>query len=569
MNRQELHAALADIVGPQYVATNPAQTETYALWYNSSSLNKDGSPWAPRPAAVVLPRTAQEISQITRLCNRHDYQVKPVATGWIAIGSAGSQKTVLLDLKRMDRILDIDVKNQIAVIEPYVKAGILQHELMKEGLNCHIVSAGSNHSTLASLVAAWGYGATGPSMSYQSRNFLGAEWVMPDGEILTLGSGGEGANWFSADGPGPSVRGAIRGFCGTFGGLGTFTRAAVKLYPWHARKKPETIGAPPVYTLREDLPSNMGCYLLVWPSNKELADAGYLMGEADLQYSEFRVPAWFVGMGLTDNNKDFVDLWETGLFQKLGRSAMTLFMSGATQAEFEWKEKALKEILAETHGLSLPIYAIDNRILKSLKPLIDRIDTPVELINRIPLIQKLLDSVPLNREKARLHTAQAYMALVPNCTNTQSTFRVGTLFTTLGAFDTWDNGIAQTEWLAQAKRAYTEPGLLVQDNNDTGVGGTFEAGHMGYLEGICTYRSDVPESVEAARALAEAGMRASIDVPLGIPIGAVGGAGISLFGPHCNDYHQWMARIKAALDPNDACDAWAYTGSEGDEKCMF
>lgn len=568
MNKADLHKALADIVGPEYVVSSDIHMEAYAIWYNSASLNADGSVWTPRPAAVVLPKTAQEISRIYKLCNSCDYQVKPFSTGWIATCAAGSERTVMLDLSRMDRIIDIDIKNQIAVIEPYVKAGILQHELMKVGLNVHIVSAGANHSTLASVTSAWGYGSTGPSMSFQSRNFLGAEWVMPDGQIQVFGSGGEGGKWFSADGPGPSTRGAIRGFFGTMGGMGTFTKAAVKLYRWDGDKKPETTGASPVFTLKDDLPPNMRCYMLVWPSNKESADAGYLMGEADLQYAEFRIPGYFAVMGLTDNNRQFVDIWETGLFQKVGRATMVTFMSGHSQAEFDWKEKALRQILKETHGLSIPIYYPGLAVLKAIKPIVAMINDPVSLMSKIPLIQSLLDSAPMDPVQARRYTAQSYLALVPNATNTQSTFRVGTLFTTLGAFDTWDNGIAQTEWLAKNKKQFTDAGLLVQDGDDTGVGGTFEAGHMGYLEGICTYQSDVPASVQAARKLAEAGIQAAINVPFGMPIGAVGAVGNAVMGPHCSNYHEWIAKIQKAFDPESASDSWTYCGDAG-EKRMF
>ncbi len=568
LSKTDLHKALADIVGPRHVVTSDVQTEAYAIWYNSASLNDDGSPWAPRPAAVVTPIDAREISQIYKLCGRHGYQVKPFSTGWIATCAAGSERTVMLDLIRMDRILDIDVKNQIAVVEPYVRAGVLQHELMKVGLNVHIVSAGANHSTLASVVAAWGYGSTGPAMSYQARNMLGAEWVMPDGEILTFGSAGDGAAWFNADGPGPATRGAIRGFFGTMGGLGTFTKAAVKLYHWDGDKKPETVGASPVYTLKEDLPPNMKCYMLVWPGNKELADAGYLMGEADLMYAEFRIPAYFAVMGLTDNNREFVDIWQTGLFQKIAKATMVTFMSGATQAEFDWKEKALRQILKETNGLSIPIYYPGLAALKAIKPIIAMMDSPIRVMSGIPLLQKILDKAPLNREQARRFTAQSYLALVPNATNTQSTFRVGTLFTTLGAFDTWDNGIAQTEWLAKHKKPFTDAGLLVQDGDDTGVGGTFEAGHMGYLEGICTYQANAPESVRAARELAEAGIRAAIEAPFGMPIGAVGAVGNAVMGPHCHNYHEWLQRIREAVDPDGAGDGWTYAGDAGGRR-MF
>jgi glycolate oxidase len=113
---------------------------------------------------------------------------------------------IQLDLKRMNKIIDIGVKNQIAIVEPYIKAIRLQTELWKQGLNVNVVSCGGTHSVLASITSGWGYGFSGPGLGYSGRNYMGAEWVSPTGEIITIGSAGHGAGWFTAEGPGPSMR---------------------------------------------------------------------------------------------------------------------------------------------------------------------------------------------------------------------------------------------------------------------------------------------------------------------------------------------------------------------------
>ena len=143
------------------------------------------------------------------------------------------------------------MKNQIAVIEPYVRAIDLQTELIKHGLTCHIVSSGASHSLLASHAAAWGYGTSGASTSFSGRNLLGVEWVLPTGEVINLGSAGSGCGWFSADGPGPSMRGIVRGFQGTLGGLGVFTKCAIKLYKWDGPREWEVEGQSPKYILKK------------------------------------------------------------------------------------------------------------------------------------------------------------------------------------------------------------------------------------------------------------------------------------------------------------------------------
>ena len=131
----------------------------------------------------------------------------------------------------MNRILEINEKNMYAVVEPYVIYAQLQAELMKRGLNCNITGAGSNCSGLP-LAAHANLGHLSLSGSYGERNLLAAEWVTPEGEIVRLGSLGSLGEWFCGDGPGPSLRGSLRGNVMPLGGLGVYTKAAQKVYHW-------------------------------------------------------------------------------------------------------------------------------------------------------------------------------------------------------------------------------------------------------------------------------------------------------------------------------------------------
>ena len=115
---KELH----DIVGAEWVKADLPTRDAYSIYYNSSSLNKEDKLWTSRPAAVIMPKTPEDISKLTRFCNKKDFMLKPFSTGWITSSAPGSRKTILLDLKRMDKIIDIDIKNQVAVVEPYVRA---------------------------------------------------------------------------------------------------------------------------------------------------------------------------------------------------------------------------------------------------------------------------------------------------------------------------------------------------------------------------------------------------------------------------------------------------------------
>jgi hypothetical protein len=135
----------------------------------------------------------------------------------------------------MNRIIEIDRKNKIAVVEPYVSQAALFVETMKVGLRPNMIGAGPSASVLAGTAAHFGSGPTNISTDFGGRNLLGIEWVLPDGDVLRLGPVGPGGTGVNADGPGPSLRGVVRGYGGANGGIGIFTKCAVSCYPGTGR----------------------------------------------------------------------------------------------------------------------------------------------------------------------------------------------------------------------------------------------------------------------------------------------------------------------------------------------
>jgi FAD/FMN-containing dehydrogenase len=550
---------LAGIVGKQWVSTAPCVLDTYAYFQNPETMNKDGSQWLPRPAAVALPESTAEVQAIMRFCSSSQYMAKPLSTGFHTTAAASSGNVIILDLKRMNRIVEIDLKNQVAVIEPYVRAVDLQTEIVKHGLNCHIVSSGAHHSLLASHAAAWGYGVSGAATSFSGRNLLGVEWVLPTGEAVTLGSAGSGCGWFSPDGPGPSMRGIVRGFQGTFGGLGVFTRCAVKLYKWDGPRTWEVTGHSPKYVLKE-LPPRCALNAIAFPSRAAERDAGYKMGEAELNHGEFRTPMFFAALGLTQTNEELKIALETGLFQKIGQDIISTAIFAASDAEFAWKMKALKQILAETGGVIIPMnLPMRTGVLKVAGKLTRKVADPLALLRRFPALEEWIQRLPLWHDLELEKQSTLFWLLFRNANNMQAAFRPSQgMATMLGAFDTWDLAHTQAEYVAQVKQPYIQQGLILDDGGDLGSGGTFESGHLGYLEGIILYDPGNPASAMAARELVETGVRDAIDRALGVPIAAFGVEANSVFGPACSDYDIWLARIKAALDPNEASDPFFY-----------
>jgi glycolate oxidase len=552
-------AILEDIVGKQWVSSSPCVLDTYAYYQNPETMNQDGSQWLPRPAAVVLPQSTAEIQEIMRFCSRSPYMAKPVSTGFHTAAAASCENVIVLDLVRMNRIIEIDVQNQIAVIEPYVRAIDLQTEIVRQGLNCHIVSCGANHSLLASHAAAWGYGVSGAATGYSGRNLLGVEWVLPSGEVVTLGSAGAGCGWFSPDGPGPSLRGIVRGFQGTFGGLGVFTKCAIKLYKWNGPRAWEFEGHSPKYILKK-IPPRSALNAIAFPSRKAEQDAGYKMGEAELNHGEFRTPMFFAALGLTGNNEELKIALESGIFQKIGKDIISTAVFAASEAEYAWKMKALKQILKETGGVIIPMnIPMRPALLRIAGRLTRSVRDPLVPLRRFPFLQDWIQRLPFGQTLKRDKQSTLFWLLFRNANNTQAAFRPSQgMATMLGAFDTWDLAHTQAEYVAQVKQKYIQEGLILDDGGDLGTGGTFESGHLGYLEGIILYDPSNPQSALAARDLVQTGARDAIDRALGLPIAGFGSEANELFGPACSNYHLWLKRIKATLDPQMACDPFFY-----------
>ena len=128
----------------------------------------------------------------------------------------------------MGTIHEIDEKNMYAVIEPLVSLAQLHAEANKRGLYIGSPEASAQSSAVAGHLfqGMWGVGYR---LGVAYRNILGIEWVLPNGEILRTGSFSQDSdNGFWGEGPGPDLRGMLRGYAGAMGGVGRATSCHVR-----------------------------------------------------------------------------------------------------------------------------------------------------------------------------------------------------------------------------------------------------------------------------------------------------------------------------------------------------
>jgi len=345
---EEAYKAFEAALGAENVSADPGILETYT-YMNGLAQGMFGFYWGIRPICVVLPGSTDEVLKIVETCNTYGLKLKAHSTAWWMGALATCRNCVILDLRRMNR-LEINAQDAFVITEPYVTAGATQVETMKLGLHPHLVGAGPNASNLASGTSMQGTGGTSIRTSMNERNILAVEWITPSGDMLRLGSlTTPKAGWFCGDGPGPSLRGMMRGASGNMGGNGVFTRAALKLYPWYG---PEYAcsGTPP-FCSSEEIPLSYLCYV-TWDSADEEADGLHLLGEAEIIDYNNRWAAGAFTSAMSTSNQEYLEMVEKGEYkEKFENGFWTFFMNAPSERAYEYKIKAFEKIIADTKGI--------------------------------------------------------------------------------------------------------------------------------------------------------------------------------------------------------------------------
>jgi glycolate oxidase len=176
----EFPAAIERIVGTGHVRRDLPSLEAYGI---------DALKQGRAADLVALPGSVEDVAAIARLC--HDLRVPLVArgagTGYTG-GAVPIEGGVVVSLERLNRILDIDEDNLLAVVEPAVVTGDLQAAVEARGLfyppdpqSLKESSLGGNVAECAGGPRAFKYGVT-------RRYVLGLEAVLATGEVIRTGS---------------------------------------------------------------------------------------------------------------------------------------------------------------------------------------------------------------------------------------------------------------------------------------------------------------------------------------------------------------------------------------------
>ena len=171
---------LRNIVGDEHVRLDEASLSSYGV----DALGK-GHP----PDVVVIPSNTEQIASIARLCNaeRVPLVVRGAGTGFTG-GAVPTCGGVLLSMERLNRIVEVDELNLLAVVEPNVINADLQRAVEERGLFYPPDPASLNQSSIGGNVAECAGGPRAFKYGTTKRYVLALEAVLPTGEVIHTGS---------------------------------------------------------------------------------------------------------------------------------------------------------------------------------------------------------------------------------------------------------------------------------------------------------------------------------------------------------------------------------------------
>ena len=209
---------LKAIVGDDYVIHRPEDLIVFEY---------DGSVDRGLPTLVVLPDTTEQVSECVKVAARHSLPVvaRGAGTG-LSGGAVAGQGGIVLALTRMTRIIDVDVENRVAIVEPGVVNLELTERVSQFGLYYAPDPSSQRACTIGGNVAENSGGPHCLAYGVTTNHVIGLEVVYADGTVEWVG--GRHREY-----PGLDIRGILIGSEGT---LAMVTKIAVRLL-----RQPESV----------------------------------------------------------------------------------------------------------------------------------------------------------------------------------------------------------------------------------------------------------------------------------------------------------------------------------------
>ena len=208
---------------PNGVSTREVDRINYSKDYMPIALRWfiDGK-LAALPDCIIWPETPQQIAKILQLAQQHTIPITPYGDGSGVVGGAiPIQGGIILDLKRMDTILEINATNLSTTVQPGINGMNLERSLNREGYTLGHIPQSIYCSSLGGWIACRAAGQFSTKYGKIEDMVLALQAVLPDGTIIT-------SKPLPRTATGPEVEKLL---IGAEGRLGIITQATLKIWP--------------------------------------------------------------------------------------------------------------------------------------------------------------------------------------------------------------------------------------------------------------------------------------------------------------------------------------------------
>ncbi|EZP71108.1 p-cresol methylhydroxylase subunit [Sphingomonas paucimobilis] len=178
----------AQAVGSQWVFTS----EEDVMLYRDAYSPLWDEPGELIPSAAVAPTTVEEVQAIVRIANRFKIPLFAISTG-MNLGYGGSSPnlrgSVIVDLKRMNRVIEVDDKRHFAIVEPGLSYFDLYHYIQERKLKVWLDIPDPGWGSPIGNALDHGIGYTLQTYADHFGAHAGMEVVLPNGEVMRTGMG--------------------------------------------------------------------------------------------------------------------------------------------------------------------------------------------------------------------------------------------------------------------------------------------------------------------------------------------------------------------------------------------
>ncbi|WP_119166727.1 FAD-binding oxidoreductase [Algihabitans albus] len=187
------------------------------------------------PVAVATPGTEAQVAQVLSLANTHGFVVIPYGAGsGVVAGAIPVADTVMLDLKRLNRLVALDEINGLATVQAGMNGARFEELLNERGWTCGHYPQSIRMSTVGGWIACRGAGQASSRYGKIEDMVVGLRSVMPDGELVEVRP-------LPRRAVGPGLRDL---FVGAEGTLGVITEVTLRIWRQPEVRRPVILAFP-------------------------------------------------------------------------------------------------------------------------------------------------------------------------------------------------------------------------------------------------------------------------------------------------------------------------------------